>query len=72
MCILAGAQAGDELVAVAAPPVRDERLAVPDDEEELRRGARRADAGGSASRQMGQFWMNRLWRQKVGTGPTPC
>jgi hypothetical protein len=23
--------------------------------------------GGSGSRQIGQFWMKRLWRQKLGT-----
>ena len=27
--------------------------------------------GGSGSRQIGQFWMKRLWRQNVGTD-VPC
>jgi hypothetical protein len=27
--------------------------------------------GGSGSRQIGQFWTKRLWRQNVGTG-IPC
>ena len=27
--------------------------------------------GGSGSRQIGQFWTKRLWRQNVGTGD-PC
>jgi hypothetical protein len=48
----------EELGGVAAPrPLR-----VP--EELLRAGCR----GGSGSRQIGQFWMKRLCRQKLGTG----
>jgi hypothetical protein len=41
---------------------REERDAVP--LPAARRAGRRV---GSGSRQMGQFWMNRLWRQNVGT-----
>jgi hypothetical protein len=34
---------------------------------ELPRDELRGFFSGSGSRQIGQFWMKRLWRQKVGT-----
>ena len=49
-------------VRAALAPER-ERLDVP-------RAGRLAPGGGSGVRQIGQFWMKRLWRQKLG-GTTP-
>jgi hypothetical protein len=46
-----------------APRERDE-AAVP---EPAARLAGERFGGDGVSRQIGQFWMNRLWRQKVGT-----
>jgi hypothetical protein len=54
---------------VLAPRVDDEaerRALVPARDED------RPGVSVSGSRQIGQFWMKRLWRQKVGTGAHPA
>ncbi len=47
--------------------LRAGRVALPDEREEAERDGRLAAPGsGSGVRQIGQFWMNLLWRQKLG------